>query len=100
MRRSGTGTSVVERREMETFQQVIIKISAESIIGTFRLNIGNGGSRNRNISSETFHAQNLIDLFGYRFPFCLVNRRVQYFELSHAGDLRHVVILHGRACAI
>ena len=75
-------------------------ILAESIIGTFRLNIGNGRSRNRNISSETFHAQNLIDLFGYRFPFCLVNRRVQYFELSHAGDLRHVIILHGRACAI
>ena len=34
------------------------------------------------------------------FPFCLVNRRVQNFELSHADDLRHVIILHGRACAI
>ena len=30
MRRSGTGTSVVERREMKAFQQVIIKISAEN----------------------------------------------------------------------
>ena len=100
MRRSGTGTSIIERREMKTFQQVIIKIPAESIIGTFRLNIGYGRSRDRNKSTETFHTQNLINLFSYRFPSCLINCRVQYFELSHTGNLRHVIILHGWAGAI
>ena len=40
MGRSGTGTSIIKWREMKTLQQIVIKIPAESIIGTFRLDIG------------------------------------------------------------